>query len=1010
LNSIVLLLFALSGLTGLVYEVLWRKTLSIVLGGTIFATAVVLSSFMAGLFLGAVVAGRWADRWRNPLRAYGIFEVLIAGFAVVFPVLCRLLISMQRLLYSALQDHPLASNGLGFAASFILLLLPTFLMGGTFPLLIKFYVRNPVSVAKGVGRLYSVNTLGAVLGTLAAGFFLLRILGTQGTSWVAVALNALVGGAAILLSIGKSSLPSPVASSGKAASRDDFRPKRTAVLVALAFSGATALSYEVLWTRVLVFVVGTTTYSFTIMLSTFLLGLALGSFIFARFLSRRTSLFITAAVAEVLIGIFALIAMASTRSFYSLFERIKDLFPVWAYVPYTLSRYIIASAALLPQAVLFGMAFPAIVGICAGRNARTGGDVGWAYGSNTLGATLGSLVAVFILIPLLGLAASVLVTAFVNIVIGLVFLGFSPRLSSHAKTILAAGMLVVFGCIALVLPPRIDVGTSSRGLQGPRGTVVFYREGVSATVAVFLDPEQGLKMMQIDGNAQVPTDLDALQAFRLLGHLPFFVHPRPRDVLVTAFGGGITAGSILSHPVERVDAVEICPSVFDAAALFEAENDHVLKDKRLRLIVDDANHYVKVTDRTYDVIASDATHPAASESWVLYTQEFYSACRGLLREGGVMCQWVPLHALPTNGLKIILKTFQSVFPHTTLWFARGYIVMLGTPDVIEIDLQRINDILQRNKKASAQLHRSHLESPPAILKNLILDENAVRRFAGNSPLATEDKSPLAFAERQAVGRRMIPVNVLALSKAIVPDFPKIVGGTDSEQQTISAAARVRRSYLNAVRCWHLRQPVEGLRHLEEAFAAGPEDADLSWYLRWLTILALETYRKEKSLEQSIADFRRWSTVFPRSPWTKIALARFLIQKGHSRGNDDLLEEGFAELRRAADVAPQDPIVLQDVSRAFLAAGRDEQAIPFLEGLAAIRPNDPTSWGPLAWAYMAAKRYPASKQALLRAIELDPTNPAFPAALRRLEALLGTDQPSIGTDDDREPPPDEPGSR
>ncbi len=994
MNAIILLLFALSGLTGLVYEVVWRRMLFVVLGGSIYATAAVLSAFMGGLFLGSVVVGRWADRWRNPLRGYGLFEILIGGVALVFPLASRWLVSLQRYIYPSLGNATFVLIVLRFVGSFILLLIPTFLMGGTFPLLSKFYLRNRAPVGKGIGRLYSVNTGGAVLGTVLAGFFLVKTFGARGANLLAAGLNGAVGIAAMVVSIGRSCTPAAPASSPEIARATDTRRRRAAVLIAFAISGFTALCYEVLWTRVLVFVVGNTTYSFTIMLSTFLVGLTIGSHVFARFLARRKDMFAAVAIVEVLIGVFAVAGMALTRSYYSIFQWMKGLSSMWGHGSYTTVRYVIAAIGLLPQAVLFGMCFPAVISIYTGGYEKLGRDVGRAYGGNTLGAIFGSVAAVFVLIPAFGLAGAMLLMAVVNVAIGMAFFGLSPVLSSRSKLLSAVGGVALFACVAVAVPPRIDVGSSNEGLQGERGDLIFYREGASGTVAVFVDAEQGLKMMQIDGNPQVPTDLDALQAFYLLGHLPFFVHPDPKEVLITAFGGGITTGAILRHPVERVDAVEICSSVFEAARFFEEENAGVLKDSRLRLIVDDANNFVKATNRRYDVVASDATHPGASESWVLYTREFYSACRRLLKSGGVMCQWIPLHGLPTRDLKVILRTFQDVFPHASLWFARGYTVVLGTPDRLVINAERINNVLKSDKETFARLSQAHLESVPAVLKNLILDEEDIRRFVSDAPIATEDSSPLAFAESRATGGRLIPANVRALADTVGGGFPRVLGASEPEEKAIAAAVSLRKPYLEAVRCWHDRKSVEGLSYLEEALASGWEDADLAWYLRWFTMLAFQRYRREGDIERSLNDFRRWAEVFPRSPWTRISLGHFLIDKGRSSGDGALVEHGMEELSNAVNLAPGDPVILYEVSQSlkdligeYLRTEQYEKAIPLMERLAQLLPDDPLSWSTLAGAYEAAQRDADAHRAILKALELEPHNPLFQAARQRLESRL-----------------------
>jgi spermidine synthase len=1007
-------------MTALVYEVVWRRMLSVTLGGSIYATSAVLAAFMGGLCLGSIVVGRWADRWKNPLRGYGLFEILIAGFALSVPVLCQGLVSLERSLYVLLEESPALLTAVKFIASFVLLLFPTFLMGGTLPLLSKFYLRSQITVEKGLGRLYSVNTFGAVLGAALAGFILVKHLGTSGANVAAIVLNAAVGIAAVALSAGRSvktSVAVPTERSVK-----PYAPRlRRVVLLLFALSGFTALSYEVLWTRILVYVVGNTTYSFTIMLSSFLLGLAVGASLFAKYLARGEELLSRVAVMEMLIAGFALAGMALTRSFYPIYQSLKEVFASWSYWPYTLVRYLIAVAALLPQAVLFGMVFPAVTSIYAGQRDRLGRDVGRAYASNTVGAVLGSVCAVFVLIPLLGLSGTMTLLAFLNVLIGTVFMGFSGRYSPRRRLVFGSAMLVVFAVLVIALPPRIDVGSTSEGLHGKRGELIFYEEGSAGTVAVFLDPEQGLKMMEIDGNPQVPTDLDALQAFHLLGHLPFFVHANPKDVLVTAFGGGITTGAVLTHPVEHVDAVEICPSVFDAARYFADENNAALEDKRLRLIAADANNYAKVTDRTYDIIASDATHPGASESWVLYTRDFYDACRQRLREGGVMCQWVPLHSLSTTDLRTILRTFQDVFPHASLWFARGYTVILGTPQPLVIDAKRINEFLQEGDATRALFRRVHLESVPALLKNLILDEESFRRFAAGAPIATEDNSPLAFAEERAFGGYSIPTNIAALAEAVAEDFPKVVGARDSEAKAIAAVVAIRRPYLKGAQCWHERKPVEGLSYLEQVYASGVgEDTDLAWYLRWMSILSSRRYLKSGDVEEGLLHFRHWAEVFPGSPWTRIGLGHLLLEKGVFGEKAALIDEGLAELAKGVELAPGDPVVLHEVSQAFLAVGKDVEAIPFLEKyvkalpddptvwrnlvgaylraeefdkaiplmekLAAKYPRDPICWSTLAGAYLAIKDYTTAHRALLKALELDPQNPAFRFELQRLESL------------------------
>ena len=449
-KTLVLLLFFGSGFSGLVYEVVWMRLLSLVFGNSVYASATVLAGFMGGLAIGSFIFGKVADRTANPLRLYGLLELLVGGIALLFPFLLKALVPVY-LWYARVSGA--TYHSLSFAQAVllvILLLIPTTLMGGTLPLLTRHLTRQTALLGRNLGMLYGLNTWGAVLGCAAAGFVLIASLGVRATTWVAVAITLLVGLAAIILSR-QSSHHAPATSTSapdKPTLTDDIYPAwfLRLLLILLVVAGLTGMAYEVLWTRVLTFLTGTTTYAFTIMLTTYLCGLALGGVLTAWFVDRTRRLVEVLGALQTLIALIVLASLAATPAILKLLNGFLFQQGVMRYGDWFSFIVLLATLSLIfifPGAFLMGMTFPVAAKIYTVSRGRTGSGVGVSYFADTIGAIGGSLAAGFFLIPRLGTLHSLILVALANLTIGVV--AFSCVGRSAAKTKFSAIRFAALG-------------------------------------------------------------------------------------------------------------------------------------------------------------------------------------------------------------------------------------------------------------------------------------------------------------------------------------------------------------------------------------------------------------------------------------------------------------------------------------------------------------------------------------------------------------------------------------
>ncbi len=744
-RPLLLAVFFLSGTSSLVYEVVWERQLSLAFGVSVYATSAVLTAFMGGLALGSWLSGRLVSRYATAgklspaagLRLYAAVVAATAGCALLTILLFPRLPALYTWIYRVAQPGFFTLNVIRFGLSVLLLLIPTILMGATLPALSHVLAQRETSRGRDVGALYAVNTFGGVLGAALAGLALIRLVGARGTLFVAVVLDIAAAGAALALSRHTGPLvASPALSRKSPPSRSSAkvrpatsavpelsRGQRRLILWGVLVSGFAALSYEVVWTRILAISSVSAVFSFTVMLATFLAGLAVGSSLSARWADRWQQPVKVFGFLQLGIGLSAILVLFVFAKLPSFLEGfiIADTFGKLVIVELTT-----AFITMFVPTVLMGAVFPLAVRLLADQPDGVGREVGRLYAMNSLGSTLGPWVAGFALIPLLGLQRTSLAAAALNIGLGV---AAGLMLERQPRLVMVGALAGAIGLVVL-LPPGVYLGFR----EGTSPYLVYYREGIDATVAVFEVPNPPLKISFVNGRNEVPTDSHSMRAFHLLGHLPSLLNPEADSALVVSFGNGITAGALASHNIARIQAVELVAEQIEAARLYEAENRGVLGYTGLEISIEDGRNYLLRTDETFDIITADATHPINTSSWALFSQEFYMLARAHLAEDGVMIQWLPFHDLAERDYRAIIRTFQSVFPHTTLWYTGGthsFLVSTAWP-ITAAEMSALA------AQVEAQGLTSDLGSPVDFTGYLLMDEMAVATYADGARLITDD--------------------------------------------------------------------------------------------------------------------------------------------------------------------------------------------------------------------------------------------------------------------------------
>jgi spermidine synthase len=698
---VLLVLFAASGCSALIYEIVWYQLLQLAIGSTAVSLGVLLATFMGGLCVGSVGLPRLGFARRHPLRIYAVLELGIALCGVLvlvgIPYIDRV--------YVAGAEHGLPGMLLRGLICAVCLLPPTVLMGASLPAIVRWVESTPRGVSWW-GLLYGGNTVGAVFGCLLAGFYLLRIYNTATATYVAAAINVVV--AAISLGLAART-PAQAGAGGS----EEVTPARIAaghapwtVYVAIGLSGACALGAEVVWTRLMGMMLGSTVYVFSIILAVFLIGLAMGSGGGAWLVRAMRG----ASGARLALGwCQVLLTLGIAWTAYM----IADSLPYWPINPLlTISPWhtfqldmVRCLWAILPPAILWGASFPLALAAVAAPGEDPGRLVGGIYAANTLGAIVGALSVSLALIPWIGTRDSQRVLLLVSALSALLVL--APHARKLRSKALAAGLLasmVVAGLLAWsvdAIPGELIAYGRRIAISAGKARILYTAEGRNSSVAIS-QWNDGATEVDVNGHVEATTEPYDMKLQRTVGHLPALLHPHPQSVLGIGFGAGVSAGTFTTYPsIKTIAICEIEPIIPPISTRYFGREDYdVLHNPRTRIVYDDARHYVLTTPEKFDIIASDPLDVFVKGTAALYSKEYFQVVKRHLNPGGMFTLYVPLYESDVRTVKSEMATFMEVFPYGTVWAntvnGQGYdMVFLGQAEPLKIDLDEIEQRLNR---------------------------------------------------------------------------------------------------------------------------------------------------------------------------------------------------------------------------------------------------------------------------------------------------------------------------
>lgn len=772
-------LFFFSGVSALIYQVMWLRLLALVFGVTVYAASTVLAGFMGGLAIGSYAAARVAGRLRSPLRTFGWIEIGVGISALATPWLLESVKHVWIAVEPSLPSSLLFLTVARLIAAFAVLIVPTTLMGATLPIVMRSAMAADSSVGSRIGLLYAINTGGAIVGALTAGFYLVSNVGIARSFQLAALINTAIGLVAIAASrfiapVEERAAPSAASSSvafsnqtavaphdrtigpqEQQASRPtvadtpSVRPtagagnvepltaaQGTAVLWTFALSGIMSLALEIVWFRMLVTLLRPTAYAFTVMLGTVLAGIALGSALAARPLGRRRSWLVVLTVVQLMISLAAVLSLnALTR----LQQADTWLVPVLTRAgvdPYVAPIIVASVVAMLPTTLLLGFAFPIGLSLWAGAREGAARRIGAFYSVNVCGAIAGSIIGGFLLLPLLGSRGSLIaisaLAALSSVMLAVSQWRVRPNFAGFMSIV--APVAFVMAALNSVDPFAITAEAVHRNQR-----VLWREEGVQTTVAVH---EQGFgpggvarRVMSLDGMHQASDYPQMAFVHHRIGAMPVMLHPNPKTALVVGLGGGATAGAVAQFPGVSVDVVELSGAVVQGATFFRHINFDLLQRPNVTLRVDDGRNYLLTTRKRYDVVTADIILPNHAGAGALYSREYFQLVRNALNDGGLVMQWNGGQGDTTY--RLILRTFMSVFPHTTLW-ADGTL-MLGSLEPLELNRSAYER--RYHQPGFRELFNWDYDT---IVRTYLAGPEDIRRWLGEGPILTDDKPAIEY--------------------------------------------------------------------------------------------------------------------------------------------------------------------------------------------------------------------------------------------------------------------------
>ena len=765
------------------------------------AVSVVAATFMAGLAIGSFLLGRYADRDSNLLKTYALLEIGIAITALLFAPTLSVVEDLYAYWVQQLPNFPGLTTSINILFAGMLLLPPSICMGGTFPLMCRFFARRKSGAQ--IGRLYALNTLGATLGAFSSGYILIPTLGLSHTGFVAIFGNLAIAGICFALSKRYGAVDADGNADEIMVSQHLDLSKHRPILLAVALIGFLSLGYEILWTRVLLLFLGNTSYAFSLMLSVYLVCIAMGGYLYTCISNpemNERKLFL---ILSSMMGASVIL----TAPFY---DKLAHLFQFAHEVSgenwwlLTLFSIVIVFFVIGLPTILSGALLPAAVAIIDSGKKYTGQGVGMVVLHNTTGAVLGCLAAGFIMVPAFGLLNSFKCLAVINLIMVIsLALHFRQRgmLGRVVPSIAIAGILLAFvpmpwdaklinSGVYCYAAKYAKMGGIEKVLSSER--ILDVIEGRDCTVAVHESLGGDFRFFSVNGKTDGGTGGDMSTQY-LIGQIPLMLHQAPKDVLVVGLGTGLTLNGMSSHPVECINCVEISPEVVKAEKYFKEFNGNALAEPKVNLLINDGRNLLFTNAKKYDVIISEPSNPWQSGNCNLFTDDFYKIAVERLKDGGLFCQWIGLYDITVENLQIVSQTFLNTFPRALVFKAGSDLILIGSTSPLKIDYQLMKDRFS-NKKIAEIMRSINLRSPgDLIAKHYLFDEETLASLAGNAILNTDDLPTLEYSAHHNIGDKTLGVfqmeNMAAINATLPSKTMLPVHNLGSQKQVVVQALR-----------------------------------------------------------------------------------------------------------------------------------------------------------------------------------------------------------------------------
>ena len=951
----VFLFFFVSGATGLIYEVVWTRLLTLVLGNTHYSVSTVLTTFMGGLALGSFFGGRLIDRGGRPLLIYALLEGAIGIYCFLIPYFIDASLPLFQWVYLNFQESYSLTSFFRFGVCGAILLVPASLMGATLPILGKFVSGDPEVIGRDVGTLYAVNTFGAVVGALTSAFVLMKLYGVNVTIWITAGLN--IGLASVILIFFRSQWARSVVEEDLPPSEKESRfytPEVILILGGFCVTGIASLIYQVAWTRIFSLLLGSSVYAFSLILTAFILGLGFGTLTFSRIVGGFKDLKKVFGWLQVGIGLSALAALP-------FFGKVP-LVNRWVYLNWGLdfssiqwSNFLIILSLIFVPTFFMGAQFPVVVRLVARDLKTLGHHVGTVYASNTVGTILGSLIGGFLLIPILGVQNTILWAVFVNVVLGSVLL-YTSSLRINLKTYVLPALLLVWVMGARGIDPWDKAVISSgsfmpyridelEGALQRKNKILFYKEGMHTTVTTELAIDGNI-FLRVNGKTDASLALD-MRTQLLSGYLPMFFSKDPESVLVVGQGSGVTLGAVTQFSAKDIDLVEISPTVIEGSRFFDPFNQRALDDPRVRVILEDGRNHITLTEKKYDVIISEPSNPWISGVGALFTQDFYQLANTRLKPGGIMCIWMHTNMSP-ESFKSISRAFLSVFSDVTMWESivgddylligsrqpemalyeivngvRGYLGRYQEP--YSLPYEKVKRLLE-DPVRGRELKRLGISSVRDLMGLLVMGQDELQKFSEGAPIHTDDNSLLEFGapeyiykdERQVIVRQITP------HFQVMPSLLRFDELSAEEQKAVKKSiGTLERS---EVQVREIKRKARIDQYLDEAVAAvnrGAYERAAQLYLKILeqepdhviTHMNLGSiYSEVQEFEKAEQAYRKTLEINPYYVFGSLSLARLYLQTNRP-------DRAAAVLQKVKEWLPHDVDVNRLLTRALEKAGR-----------------------------------------------------------------------------------------